>query len=525
MSADETKSAQSEAVASAQSEASNNDPVSVLALIFYDATRPLHDLDPESRTLLELAARLRRVPIRVSKKRKPRQAALDAVQRSTQGSGLSAEASNTLAAVLAYHQGKIRRKELERFDLSPVQQRQAMTIAAILRIADGLNHSGSGQTRIEKIEIAPDALWLVVSGPELAADAVSAQNRAGLWQRIGYPPVEVLEPAEAAIRMLPFPDPNQPIGMLPDDSLAEAGRKVMRYHFAQMLRFENGTRTGEDIEDLHRMRVATRRLRAAFEVFNAAFEPGALKPHLKGLRATGRALGSVRDLDVLMEKARHYQASLPAEQQPGLEPLLEAWQEKRQVERQAMVAFMDSPDYAAFKRNFNVFVHTPDAGARLLPVGQPTPARVCELAPVLVYTRMASARAYEPFLATAQVETLHALRIEFKKLRYTLEYFEGVLGEKAGEVIDEVKKLQDHLGDLNDAQVASNLLRNFLDEWETRQTELPINERRPVDGVMSYMAYRHAELHSLMTGFAEAWEQNFHNADFRHAVAQAVAEL
>ncbi len=96
---------------------------------------------------------------------------------------------------------------------------------------------------------------------------------------------------EAATWLIPFPQPAEKIGILPDDSLAEAGRKVMRYHFAQMLRHEEGTRLGEDIEALHDMRVATRRLRAAFEVFGEAFEPDALKPHLKGLRATGRALG------------------------------------------------------------------------------------------------------------------------------------------------------------------------------------------------------------------------------------------
>jgi CHAD domain-containing protein len=501
------------------------DPVQAQALTLYDFTRPLHDLDPECRTLMELAARLRRAPVRVSKKRKPRQAALETVQLYADGSQLTGEMLNTLAAVLAYHQGKIKRKDLERFDLSPVQQRQAMTIAAILRIAEGLNQSGKGQTVIQKVELAQDAMWLVVEGPETAADAAAAQNNAVLWARIGYPPVEVMEPAEAAIRMMPFPEPSELIGLSVEDSLTEAGRKVMRFHFAQMLRYEDGTRLGEDIEDLHKMRVSTRRLRAAFEVFSDAFEPGTLKPHLKGLRAAGQALGSVRDLDVLIEKVQHYQAELPEEQRSSLEPLLEAWQQKRQAARAVMLAYLNGPDYAVFKRNFNIFVNTLGAGARLLPVGQPIPARVCELAPVLIYTRLAAVRAFEPYLQSAPVETLHALRIEFKKLRYTLEYFEEVLGEKARNLIESVKKLQDHLGDLNDAQVESLLLRDFIVDWENRQTELPVSERRPIEGVMSYMAARHTELHRLMSGFDEAWEQNFAQASFRRGLAQAVSAL
>ena len=54
------------------------------------------------------------------------------------------------------------------------------------------------------------------------------------------------------------------------------------------------------------------------------------------------------------------------------------------------------------------------------------------------------------------------LRIEFKKFRYTVEYFREVLGKRAFEVIEEVKPLQDHLGDMNDAQVASQILREFI---------------------------------------------------------------
>ena len=42
-------------------------------------------------------------------------------------------------------------------------------------------------------------------------------------------------------------------------------------------------------------------------------------------------------------------------------------------------------------------------------------------APVLIYTRLAGVRAYGPLLSTASLEQLHALRIEFKKLRYALD--------------------------------------------------------------------------------------------------------
>jgi CHAD domain-containing protein len=203
---------------------------------------------------------------------------------------------------------------------------------------------------------------------------------------------------------------------------------------------------------------------------------------------------------------------------------METWQEKRRTERAEMLAFLDSPEYAAFKRKFNVFIATPGAGARQFPKGEPAPYQVRELAPVLIYTRLASVRAFDPFLEDASIERLHALRIEFKKLRYTVEYFSEVLGKEAKGVIDDLKNMQDHLGDLNDSQVAVQILRQFIDEWEPGQAGLPIQERRNIETIVNYMAYRHAERHHLMETFAEAW-QYFNRAEFRRSLARAISVL
>jgi len=315
------------------------------------------------------------------------------------------------------------------------------------------------------------------------------------------------------------------IGMSRDDSLAEAGRKVMRYHFARMLSYEEGTRLGEDIEDLHDMRVATRRLRASFEVFLDAFEPGVLKPYLKGLRATGRALGQVRDLDVFMEKVQHYLATIHEERHEGLDVLLAGWKAQREAARTQMLDWMNNEGYTDFKRKFNLFLSTPGAGARSTPPSTPTPNTVRELAPVLIYTRLAAVRAYAPYLEDAPIELLHALRIEFKKLRYTVEYFQEALGKESREVIDLLKQMQDHLGDLNDAQVASQLVSQFIEDWETRQATLPENERQSIEEVHHYLTYRQEERQHLLETFQEEWQKRFWQPAFRRFLARAVSVL
>ena len=88
-----------------------------------------------------------------------------------------------------------------------------------------------------------------------------------------------------------------------------------------------------------------------------------MRTHLKGLRATGRTLGRVRDLDVFMEKAHHYLDSLPEEQRDGLRPLLHSWQQTHEDAREAMVKYLDSHEYQAFKLRFDHFLNTPGAGA------------------------------------------------------------------------------------------------------------------------------------------------------------------
>src|SRR5206468_5732412 len=101
--------------------------------------------------------------------------------------------------------------------------------------------------------------------------------------------------------------------------------KVMRFHLARMIDREPGVRTGDDIEDVHKMRVATRRQRAAWRMFGEAFRKGRTKPYQAGLRSLARRLGAVRDLDVLLEALDAYRADLPATDQRAMEALVSAW--------------------------------------------------------------------------------------------------------------------------------------------------------------------------------------------------------
>jgi len=339
---------------------------------------------------------------------------------------------------------------------------------------------------------------------------------------ISSPGIESIQ--EPVPETLPFPQLFEHPGLLPTDSMAEAGRKTMLFNFAEMLSHEPETRLGENIEALHDMRVATRRLRAAFRIFGDAFRPKIIKPLLKGLRATGRCLGKVRDLDVLIERAHNYQANLPASDQPGLNPLLDTWIKDREVGRFDMLRHFDSPEYFDFKNRLNYFAQSPGVGARHPNLVTPVPSIVRDVAPVLIYTRLVNVRSFEPILSNASLEQLHALRIEFKQLRYAVEFFREVLSPEAKNIINTLKGIQDHLGNLNDTRITCQLITAFLENWEALQSRLPMGERQSPEPIVSYLAAMHAERHHLMVTFQDTWK-SFDSPEFRQSMALAIAAL
>lgn len=496
--------------------------IRALAMTLFDQTQPLHELAELDRQILELAAITIENCQYISAKKSYK--SVRKMLKTCIGDDIAPEAEEILAPLILLYLDRIKRKDVIAMDLSPLHQRAVLTLAALLKIAAGLDESRSESTTIVQVELKRDGLWLVVDGPQAETDAAAAEHASSLWEKIGYPRLILLQREEAQQIIDAYQAVPEDLRILPEDPIAEAGRKVMLAQFLAMLEKEEGTRLGEDIEALHDMRVATRRLRAAFEIFGDAFKPKALKPHLKGLRATGRALGAVRDLDVFMEKVGHYLAEKPEGEDHGLDPLLTAWSEQRETARNAMLAYLDSKEYAAFKESFARFLHKPGAGVLPLPKGNPTPSLVRELAPALIYERLAAVRAYDPVIGSAPVPTLHALRIEFKKLRYTVEYFRDVLGTTAKDLINEFKTLQDHLGDLNDAEVAIGILQEFLKSEKKKAAKTGQDFAAESGAIEAYLAYRQAEIERLIAEFPEAWA-HFNRLEFMQKVAQAVSVL
>ena len=306
-------------------------------------------------------------------------------------------------------------------------------------------------------------------------------------------------------------------GVTRDDLLAEAGRKVLRFHLARMLAREEGTRTGIRIEDLHAMRVATRRMRAAWRVFGDSFRLDRTRRMRRRLRELATRLGAVRDLDVLIEAAEAHRASLAEADAAAFAPLVRAWSENREVARLLLVRELDSGAYTRLVEEYRIFVMA-EGAAVLAPASPVAPHRVRDTAGSRIWLAYEQVRGYEGVLRWADLETIHQLRIAGKWLRYTLEFFREALGPEVDQLIPRVVALQDHLGLLHDADVTIALARQFLvsnaGRLDPAETEV----------IAAYLQGRERELERLRRTIGAPW-RGVNGVAFRRLLGRAVSRL
>jgi CHAD domain-containing protein len=222
-----------------------------------------------------------------------------------------------------------------------------------------------------------------------------------------------------------------------------------------LLEHEPGTRSGEDAEDLHQMRVAVRRMRAVLR----AARPMLDRTWADGLRGElgwlGRALGPVRDLDVLMARLRGEADALGGQDAAAVAPLFDTLAQERAAARAAMLDAMGSERYAA------LLWRLADAVAEPLPApttGGPRPELATLVAKEFRRLRDAVREAGDD----PADGVLHALRIHGKRLRYTAELAEPAIGRPARELIKATVTMQDVLGEHQDACVAQQRVRALV---------------------------------------------------------------
>ncbi len=520
------------------------------ALTLFDTLDEFHNLTSVRRPLLEKAARLHNIGL-VSGAKKYDKKGRDILLKNPP-QGLSAEEQLIISLTTYLNQKEMTYKVLEKrkskktfSKLSDKAKNEALALSALIRLANGLDYSQSQSSEIEQATKENGRVLLKISGPHATQDATSAQKKSDLWHllfktKLHFTSDEMIKKTTLKKKLsknkesVLFPPKELPssANIKADDSVSEAARKIFAYQFQRILYFEEGIRKNNDIENLHKMRVSTRRIRATFRVFDDHINSQELKSFRKGMQRTGRKLGTMRDLDVFWEKTQCYLKTFPEERQNELSALQEVWEEEHRKAREGLMLYLDSDYYTHLKESFAKSLQKDTCWHKRKTTKQDETKsyRVRHLLPAIIYKEMADILAYDEWITNPSVSLneLHQLRIAGKKLRYTLEAFEEVLSPQTETAILEIRKLQDHLGDLQDAVLASEYLRNFLTwgKWGKPKEKKNTLPQEPIlaPGVATYLADRQGELYRHLRTFPEVWVY-FQSNEFKKLMAEVITTL
>lgn len=234
-------------------------------------------------------------------------------------------------------------------------------------------------------------------------------------------------------------------------------------------RNEPGLLDGDDPEFVHQARVALRRLRSAIKLFAPVLPPQFVNAYGKTWQTLASALGEARNWDVFLTE------TLPPVQQafPGdssLRRLRNEGRRRARNARHAIARLLAGREYPRLLVEFTAAVY---ALSDTLPI----PLKDFAHKRIAAHTRRARKLAEKH--ATLDSAERHRMRIAFKKLRYTLEFFGAQLPKKRlATYLEGLSKLQDELGLINDQITAAQLIKETLG-------------KRPPGAIHGWVAGRH----------------------------------
>jgi triphosphatase len=241
-----------------------------------------------------------------------------------------------------------------------------------------------------------------------------------------------------------------------DDSAIQVLRTIGEEALSHLLANQPAALAG-DVEGVHQVRVGIRRIRSVLRLFSPHLESHARRLFEEGLRRVGRTIGEARDWDVFCGEILP-EVSETAEAQKIIEMMKAPAEARRAAAHEACVRQLHDPSFRALLLGLAAWIESgrEDSGH----LGDKALKRDMrdiggQLLDRLDVKAMKRGRAVAPNAAATE---LHPLRKSLKKLRYSIEFLEGVYPPKrAKRFLRSLKDLQKALGEINDAAMAMRL--------------------------------------------------------------------
>jgi len=244
-----------------------------------------------------------------------------------------------------------------------------------------------------------------------------------------------------------------PVALTPSSTAGDVVRHAIAVSVASLMRHDPGVRLGDDPEDVHRARVATRRLRSQLRTFRNLLDTEWANALREDLRWLGGGLGSVRDRQVMSQRLRSRTAALADDDAPIVAELAAELQGESEEARGRLVLDMRSDRYN-------------DLIERLVEASRAPAVTTQSHQPAAVVVPAVARRDWKRLRkAVTQLHDqptdpeLHRIRILAKRVRYAAEAAEPLVGKVATRFAGAAAELQDVLGDHQDSVTAQQWLR------------------------------------------------------------------
>lgn len=145
----------------------------------------------------------------------------------------------------------------------------------------------------------------------------------------------------------------QDIDIDPDEPYAVAAARIVRVRADELFESSEGVLDTEDIERVHAMRVASRRLRAVLEIFAPCFPAGEYRDVLRDVKRLADALGERRDPDVHVEAMQRFESAVAPEQRSGIQDLIARLRDRQEDGNRVLEGALEDADGGRLHRRLH----------------------------------------------------------------------------------------------------------------------------------------------------------------------------
>jgi CHAD domain-containing protein len=254
-----------------------------------------------------------------------------------------------------------------------------------------------------------------------------------------------------------------------DPSYQLLAARHIRRQIKQLVGQFDGIRQAEDIEFVHRARVATRRLRAGLKLFQDCFPAKRVKGWREEVRRLSRGLADARDKDVQIEFLCGMLREIDdARYAPGITRILARWEKQRESLQPEVIAAIDRLLASGVLDAMLGVTKAMLADAEKREAGRESPFIFYQTGRHIL-GRFEELMLFEPCLARPDdYRQHHAMRIAAKRLRYTIEAAIPAYAGRLDAILAAMKQLQSLLGELHDCDVWTEQLVWLLAEERQR---------------------------------------------------------